>query len=91
MAMTEWDDAEFARHCARLRQLKQERGWLTEAECDDLETELQNRSLPPIGRGAEERVLKDFLGSRHPHPQNSVAKSNSIPPRKFAAKFRRYV
>jgi hypothetical protein len=35
--MTEWDDAEFARHCARLRQLKQERGWLTDAEWDDLE------------------------------------------------------
>jgi hypothetical protein len=52
MAMTEWDDAEFARHCARLRQLKQERGWLTEAEWDDLESELQ---IAAYRRLAEER------------------------------------
>jgi len=45
MAMTEWDDAEFARHCARLRQLRDERGWLTETELDDLETELQIATL----------------------------------------------
>jgi len=57
-----WDDAEFARHCARLRQLKQERGWLTEAEWDDLESELQIAAF----RRAEERKKKRSLPSDFP-------------------------
>jgi len=56
MAMTAWDDAEFARHCARLRQLKHERGWLTDAEWDDLESELQ---IAAFRRLAEERKKKN--------------------------------
>jgi len=56
MAMTEWDDAEFARHCARLRQLKQERGWLTDAEWDELATEKQ---LATLDRLIEERKKKN--------------------------------
>jgi hypothetical protein len=56
MAMTEWDDAEFARHCAALRQLKQERGWLAEAEWDDLATKKQ---LATLDRLIEERKKKN--------------------------------
>jgi hypothetical protein len=48
MAMTEWDDAEFARHCARLRRQKQERGWLTDAEWDELATEKQLAALDQL-------------------------------------------
>jgi hypothetical protein len=52
MAMTthsdaKWDE-EFAPHCASLRRLKQERGWLTDAEWDDLETEAQLEGLDQL-------------------------------------------
>jgi len=48
MAMTDWDDVEFARHCAALRRLWQERGWLTDAQWDDPATEKQIATLDRV-------------------------------------------
>ena len=59
MAMAEWNDEEFAHHCARLRQLKQERGWLTDAEWDDLATE---KRLATLDRAIEEERRKKKNG-----------------------------
>jgi len=57
--MIEWDDAEFARHCARLRQLERERGWLTEAEWDDLESELQIAAFRRLAEKRKKRAAND--------------------------------
>jgi len=93
MTMTDWDDAEFARHCAALRQLRDERGWLTEAELDDLETELQCATLDLMI--AERKKKHDeaaisaraFEPGRYPHLHSVARRAGRVGADRFRGRY----